>query len=205
MRGGNGLLEPARHRMARSCGFEHPPCIYEIDAHDRLVGLSGSWSDFAERNGGSHVQAEYVLHTSLWKHIAGLENRLLYSEILACVRAHRRKVRFTFRCDGPTTMRELQMDIALAAQHACRFTTVTLRESEQPYLALLDPASEKSDECLSVCNWCMRIQAHATVWCDLRAGMGRLGLLGLTRWPRVSFTICSDCLGRLAERLPIRV
>ena len=205
MRGGNGLLEPARHRMAQACGPEHPTCVYEIDAHDCLVNLAGSWSEFAERNGGPHLRAECVLHTSIWKHIAGLENRLLYHEILAYVRARRHKVRFSFRCDGPTTMRELRMDISLAAHHACRFTTVTLRESPQPYLALLDPASDKSDECLSVCNWCMRIQTHTNAWSGLREGLERLGMLGLSRWPRISFTICSDCLGRLATQVPLQI
>lgn len=205
MRGRNGLLDPMRLRVTTSCGVEHPPCVYQIDAGDCLVDVSGSWSDFATRNGGPHVQPDRVLRTSIWNYIAGLENRLLYSEMLAYVRESRHKVRFAFRCDGPTTRRELRMDIAPCAQHACRFTTTTLLEIAQPYLALLDPAAEKTDECLSLCNWCMRIQTRTDAWYDLRDGLIRLGLLDQARGPRPVFTICPDCLGQLAEHLPLRI
>lgn len=178
---------------------------YEVDADDRLTSVAEGWIAFAAHNGGSHLTPDRVLKTSLWNHVSGLENRLVYSEIMTYVRAQRRKMKFTFRCDGPRQRREVAMEVQPSSDHGCRFTATLLKEETVPYHGLLDYHSAKSDAVVLICNWCMRVQAAPNLWHEWPDALTHMGLVDLSTWPRPVFTICPDCLGRLGRSIKRRL
>lgn len=176
-------------------------CTYRVDESDCLVEVGHHWRQFAHRNGGAGLQPGSVLRTSLWNHITGLENRLVYAQILRHVRETRRAFQFCFRCDSPDRRRAMRMEVNPAGAGQCDFTTVILQERTRPYWGLLDPLSPKEEQILLICNWCMRVQAGPSVWYEDTDARLKLRLQDRAIWPRPVFTICPDCLERLTREL----
>ena len=176
-------------------------CVYTIDAGDMIVSVDGSWSLFARENEGQAAATRRVLHTSLWNHISGLENRMIYKEILDGVRETLRPVRFPFRCDAPDCRRDLEMVISPLPHRACRFQTLLIHAEPRPRLHFLDPHAHRTGLAVLVCNWCMRVEDLQGKWIELDKAI-RVMRLEKAREPAVpAFTICPDCLDSVKQRL----
>lgn len=176
-------------------------CTYRVDEADCLIAVGPHWTRFAHRNGGSGLQPGTVLRTSLWRHITGLENRMVYAQIMQHVRETQRTFQFCFRCDAPDRQRAMRMEVTPAGSGHCDFTTVTLHERPRHYWGLLDPRSPKEEHLLLICNWCMRVQAGPSTWYEDTDARLKLQLRDRATWPRPVFTICPDCLDRLTGEL----
>jgi hypothetical protein len=180
--------------FARNPRRQPPTCKYSVDAQDRIVSISGEWDDFARENHGEPLSEPALLKQNLWKFIAGLENRLVYRQIMDYVRARRRAVRFLFRCDGPNHRRLAGMRVSPEPEGGCSFETLILRERPRPYLPLLDTRCPKSSDTIALCNWCMRADCGPLGWRDLFDPTVRATLHALSGTPRPFFTICPVCL-----------
>ncbi|HMP75450.1 MAG TPA: hypothetical protein PKE12_04040 [Kiritimatiellia bacterium] len=176
-------------------------CRYRVDAGDRIIAVSGDWAGFARANEGRAVCADAVLETSLWRHITGLENRLVYRQIMDYVRDRGRSVRFLFRCDSPETRRLVGMRVAPALDGGCCFETAILLEHRRPHLPLLDVQAPKSTDVLALCNWCMRADCGPLGWRALDDPCVRRTARDPAAPPRPVFTICPDCLAALRHAL----
>ena len=176
-------------------------CRYRVDAADRIITVSGDWAGFARANEGRAVRAEAVLETSLWRHITGLENRLVYRQIMDYVRSRGRSVRFLFRCDGPEARRLVGMRVAPERHGGCCFETAILLERRRPRLPLLDVRAPKSPDVLALCNWCMRADCGPLGWRALDDPWVQRNAGDPDHPPHPVFTICPDCLTALRHAL----
>jgi hypothetical protein len=172
-----------------------------VDAEDRIVGISGAWDKFARENDGRSLVGRAVLNANLWQFVTGLENRLVYRQIMDYVRARTRVVRFLFRCDGPDHCRLVGMRVAPEPNGGCSFETSILCEHRRPHLPLLDARSPKSSDTIALCNWCMRADCGPLGWRDLSDPAVRAMLREPTDAPRPVFTICPECLAAIRHAL----
>ena len=176
-------------------------CLYRIDGNDCITSIGGQWTEFARANRGKRLAPSRVKGTNLWDHITGLENRLVYAQILEIVRKRGVPVQFSFRCDAPDCRREFLMKIAPGAGQSCVFQTTLLRMSKRPFMGLLDPAFPRTEDTLMVCNWCMRAQLSDMVWRDIESAIIWLGLVHAKAMPEPAFTICPTCMQRIRNAL----
>lgn len=169
-----------------------PEIYYIIDAEDRLTRLGGGWEGFAEENGGRALTERRVTGRPLWDFISGSSATQVYRDVVAKVRSGR-LAEFTFRCDGPSCRRLMEMRIRALSGGEVEFRTRTLSEKARRLEPLLDGDRERSDEVLHVCSWCNRIQVEAEVWEEVEVAVARLGVMECDRMPMLSHGICRHC------------
>lgn len=176
-------------------------CRYSVDPADRIRYIGGDWEAFANENQGQALEPDRVLDRALWSYINGLENRLVYQQILTYVRTRRRVVRFLFRCDGPHVRRLVGMRVAPEADGGCSFESAILLLHRQKPLALLDARVPKTTDTIALCNWCMRADCGPLGWRPLDDRCVERGVFASAAVPRPVFTICPDCLAALRHAL----
>lgn len=176
------------------------PVTYRVDAHDQLIFVSRDWDLFAAANAAPDAMAEHVLHRSLWEFIGDGTTRELYRTILRRAREGHH-VRYTFRCDGPTCRRLLEMHVAPKEDGVVEFCTHTLaeQERERPVLLLSDAIPDTSLR-LRVCSWCSRI-ALGRDWIEAEEAVARLRQSGSNPSPLFSHAICPPCHEKMIEAL----
>jgi hypothetical protein len=84
--------------------------VYRIDSNDTLVHVDGAFRRFAQAVGVPDLP-NAVLGRSLWSCIADDELRAVYTALVARARAGH-VVRVKTRCDSPSLMRQVDMDIS---------------------------------------------------------------------------------------------
>jgi len=170
-------------------------CRYTIDRNDRITSVNEQWLTFARQNDGAHLEPKRVVRKTLWTFIEGIECRLIYKLILDKVRESRRRIVFLLRCDAPDRVRHLHMQIMSAMGGACEFRTTIVKERRRAPVPLLDAHRERSQECIPLCSWCMRVEARGGRWRGVeraQRGMPENGKL-----PRLLHTICPRCFQRM--------
>lgn len=188
-------------QRARSSNRRLTVCRYEVDTEDRIVRVGGAWDAFALANDGEALAGRTVLGKNLWQFVIGLENRLVYRQMMDYVRDRTRVVRFLFRCDGPDQCRLVGMRVAPEPGGGCSFETAVLCEHPHPHLPLLDIHIPKSANTVALCNWCMRADCGPIGWRDLADPAVRSTLVDPFGTPRPVFTICPDCLAAIRHAL----
>lgn len=176
-------------------------CVYRIDEDDCIVAVGGDWRRFARANHGAGLGPARVVGTPLWDHIAGLENRLVYVQVLESVRENGHPVTFVFRCDAPDCRRDLEMTVSPRPRGECEFQTTVVRHVPRHPLRILDPRSPRNRDTIMLCNWCMRTQLDDDLWQDIESATEALCPHGARAVPQAAFTICPDCLLRIRAAL----
>lgn len=176
-------------------------CSYMIDRYDRLVAVDRGWNQFAVQNHGGALAREQILRTSLWDYITGMENRLIYKRILDCVRKHQTEIRFPLRCDSPTLERHLEMRVERAEDDCCLFVSRLQRGVPRPRVAMFDSFIERTNDNVSICGWCMKIEVPSLGWYSAPEALAFLGLDGEGPLPHLFHTVCPTCYDRLARML----
>lgn len=165
---------------------------YAIDEHDHLIRVDEGYYRFAEENGWE--EAGTSLGRSLWDYVSGDEMKKLQRLLVRRIRDGVGDVELPFRCDGPNVRRE--MDIRIVARPGGRVVlfSARLRSEQERDLPqrLLDPATPRSDEVLTMCGWCDRFEV-AGEWVEVEEAAKRLGLFNSPELPTLSHGICPDC------------
>lgn len=173
---------------------------YQIDSADRIKAVSDEWISFAETNGGERLLPPGILNTSLWDWIVDPTTRMLYERLLSTIRRGAGTVRFNFRCDGPDLRRLLQMQIKVGANAEVDFQTTLIRSQPRLEIAVMDPASKKTEALLTICGWCMRIPLDGR-WVEIEAAIRILGLFEAAEVPRLSHGMCPECSAAIMATL----
>ncbi len=169
-----------------------PVLTYAIDHDDRLVKVDQGYYLFGEENGWSEVGAS--LGRSLWDFVAGDELKKLQRMLLRRLRSEVRSVELPFRCDGPSTRREMRLRIVAhpsgrTVLFAAFMQSEETRDARQPILDLNAPRSE---EVLTMCGWCDRFLVEGN-WVEVEVAAERLKLFQRSELPMISHDICPDC------------
>lgn len=177
---------------------------YRIDGEDRLVDVDENWLRFAQENGARHLaRREAVLGKPLWDFITGQETRHLYELMFAKVRAAQASLQIPFRCDSPGCRRFMEMRMSPEAYGQIRFTTWIVRSESRAPVSLLEASEDRSDEFVTICSWCKKVQVAPGVWEEVEEAVRALDLFASPRLPQLTHGMCPSCkelcLQQLAE------
>jgi len=174
---------------------------YDIDRHDEISGVRGSWNEFARSNDASQLAAQTVVGRPLWHFVAGDETRHVYEDLIRRVRTGKR-VAFSYRCDSPALRRFMRMTMTPADADVVEFDSVTLRTETRPPVALL-AAPAVSDGMLHVCSWCKQVLVDGE-WAEVEVAVERLGLFAGGPLPSLTHGMCPTCLAKMMVELDRR-
>lgn len=173
--------------------------IYRVNDQDEIVFVNAAWDQFAASNGGENLLAPQILHRSLWDFIQDLTTSDLYRRIL-----HRARtvgpVRFTLRCDSPSSRRLLAMHVLGGGDGAVEFRTTTLREEPRAAVSLMTAARSDPAAILCMCGWCQKVQVGSS-WEEVEVAVQRLHLFDNTHLPAVTHGICPSCYQAMLQTL----
>ena len=173
--------------------------IYSIDREDHLISFSSSWTDFALSNDAPELAAEKVQGRSLWEFVADSTTELLYRRLITNVRAGG-VANFGLRCDSPGWRRSLEMTMSPAAGEVV-FDVRVLKIEPRERQELFDRNAVHSDEFVTVCGWCNKIEAPEGSWAEVEDAVFILDLFWANRPPRLEHSVCDDCLKKMSNFL----
>src|SRR6476661_830331 len=157
---------------------------YSIDSQDRLTSISRSWTPFALENDAPELVAENVYGRSLWEFITDPTTEHLYRQIVANVRAGR-PASFGLRCDSPGWRRSLEMTVTPGHAGAVNFDALVLKVEPREPQVLFDRTVEHSDEPITVCGWCNKIEAPEGSWAEVEDAVFLLDLFWTKMPPKI--------------------
>jgi hypothetical protein len=170
--------------------------VYRIDSHDMIVHVDGAFRRFADAVGVPDLP-EDSLGYELWTFIGDEELRAVYKALVSRARAGH-VVRLETRCDSPSLMRTVEMDISPLpngdVEIACRAGGARL----------ITPALASGSELLRLCAWCYRVDCGG-VWRGIEDVVAEQHLLEQPTVPLVTHGICDDCLADTAAQLETAV
>jgi len=166
---------------------------YRIDADDLIVSVDAAWLEFAAINDAAHLTRDAVVGRALWDFIAGAETELLYRMIFDRCRDRRDGARIPFRCDSPTRIRRMILAIEPLPGDDLAIDTVLLQSEDRGCPVLVDPHVARSDELVSICSWCKRIQLPNGEWSEIERGVRLLNLFGASHLPQITHGLCGKC------------
>lgn len=175
---------------------DNPSMVYRIDDNDTIVHVDGAFRRFATAVGVPELP-DNALGRSLWSCIADDELRAVYTALVRRARAGH-VVRVQTRCDSPSLMRMVQMDISPCpggqVEIACRADGARLAS----------PALPSGSELLRLCAWCYRVDCGGT-WRGIEDVVAEERLLEQPTVPIVTHGICEECLADAAAKLETAV
>jgi len=181
----------------------YPEIVYRINDLDELTFLSPGWDEFASANDGPEVAAENVLGRRLWEFISDETTLSLYREMVDQAHAGRH-LEFRFRCDSPTSRRQMQMHIAKGSDGEIQFTSTTHHEDERPNVGLLDATLPRIGGMLKICGWCKRLDIGAGLWSEIEEAANAFSLFERSSLPPLSHGMCEECFERVSAGMPGR-
>jgi hypothetical protein len=170
---------------------------YLVGPDSTVLEIHGPWDEFARDNAATELSARSVIGCHLDDFVAGSEIRLVYQMLLERIRQTGEPARFTFRCDGPTCRRFMEMRLDLAAPGVVRFRSRVLREEPRDVQPLLDVGTKRSEDLLTLCSWCKRFKAESTDWVEVEDYVERVKVMEADVFPRLSHGICRSCKAEL--------
>lgn len=175
--------------------FAHHPTtfLYQIDAADKLVFVDEPWLSFARENDAAQLTRAVVLQQPLWNYITDAETRHLYQAMLARVRTDAIQIKLPFRCDSPTQRRFMEMAISQTADGFIQFDTRIVKQEQREPVGLLDIGRKRSDEILTMCGWCKKVEVRPEQWLEAEEAVAHLKLFDSRRLPQLSHGICDLC------------
>ena len=168
--------------------------IYELDAADCLVEVNDAWDVFGAANYANDFLESLVLRRSIWDFIVDRETRLIYEMMFQKVREQGSVVTFPFRCDAPNRRRFMQMELSPLGNKHIRIVSRVLHEEERTYVALLDPTQVRSNDFITICSWCKKIELPSGAWAEVEEALVTLDLFADPLLPQLSHGICPACM-----------
>jgi hypothetical protein len=175
---------------------------YLINRENMIESVHDGWCSFAEQNGGNElVINEMVLYRDISSFIACGKCQELYDMLIESVRANRKAIDFSFRCDSPEKRRYMNMEMIPLDQGKIEFTSYLEREEERDSVLLLEIFTERSEEIITICSWCKRIKAKDETWLDAEEAVEKMSLFNRPQLPKLSHGICPVCYERIIKKI----
>jgi hypothetical protein len=170
--------------------------VYRIDSNDRIVHVDRAFRRFAAAVGFPELPDD-VVGRSLWSCIADDELRAVYTALVRRARAGH-VVRVQTRCDSPSLMRCVDMNIAPLPSGLIEIACTAAAAR------LASPAPPSSSDLLRLCAWCYRVERDGS-WRGIEDVVSEERLLERPTVPIVTHGICDDCLADTAAQLETAV
>jgi hypothetical protein len=166
---------------------------YSIDRSGRLARVNRAWDEFALASGTPELVGRQPLGSLLLEHISDRTTRLIYRYLFARVRQTGRPAKFRCRCDGPDTRRLIELSVYLGEDTLLEVRVLTVREESRPNVAMLEHLQLRSEEHITVCSWCNRVEAWPDHWVAVEEAVAGIELLAQSPLPALTHGICHDC------------
>jgi hypothetical protein len=175
-------------------------CIYRIDSSDSIVEIDeDNWDDFAKENGAAALVRKNVLGKKLWDFIADPAVQHIYKLLHERIRHKIVATAFPFRCDSPNKRRFMQMNIRRCGAGSIEFRSAIVREELRPYARVLDSASSRSAEIITICSFCKKVRLLG--WVEVEEAFRVLNPFDSAPVPAISHGVCEACYEMVLNQL----
>ena len=87
----------------------------------------------------------------------------------------------------------MEMEMTPFANEAVQFTSKIVLAEKRPFRWLLNNDSLHSDEMISVCGWCKKVNVQKETWWDVEVAVTIMGIFDTGNIPNISHGICEEC------------
>ncbi len=166
--------------------------FYVIDSDDLITYVSQEWLGFAAANDAVELTANYVLGKPIWYFITGAESRAFYQRVFRSLRRRGAEITIPFRCDSPTVVRQMDLNLRLLPGDAIELAGVLLKATPREPITILFRWLERTDHSIPICALCRRLSVEGE-WLELREAVIRRMLINVAPAPRLEETVCPTC------------
>ena len=171
---------------------------YCLGSDNRILWVSEEWLAFARENSAPELSPLRVVGRSLFAFISGAETEYFYYQLLDEIRTQQVKLAVPFRCDGPSVRRHMRLKMWPMEKQGVAFETTLVTETPRETIRFLDASAPRSEEALTICSWCKKVQA-GNEWIEAEAAVGRLAPLRGARLPQQNHAVCESCGKRFRD------
>lgn len=176
--------------------------VYRLDASDAITFVNDDWRRFARENEAPELDHNNILGKSLWTFIAGEEIQALYRRVFHHLRVHRSEFMVPFRCDSPTTIRNMHLTLRPLAFGGIECEGKMISSEKRAPLAIYSRCADHSEEQIAVCGLCRRLWMDDT-WVDVSSAVVRSRLFCVEPVPRLNESVCPACEQTVQTELKI--
>ncbi|HWP92571.1 MAG TPA: hypothetical protein VNN20_10300 [Thermodesulfobacteriota bacterium] len=171
--------------------------VLQIDNHNRINYVDDEWLSFASENDAGFLTRDQVLNKHIFKFISAFETILLYQLIFEKVRNKNKKVTVPLRCDSPDYRRYMYVECQPSSKDHITIISHLIKQLEREYVSLLDYKLERTDETISICSWCKKVNIDKNIWVEAEVVEGILKISPKPNPPKLSHTACPACYNGL--------
>jgi len=177
-------------------------CItYHINAENKIVFISEQWHPFARDNMAGVLTSEHVLNKSIFDFVQDSKVKHLYKMLIERSRNEQIAVRLPFRCDSSDTRRYMAMEVYPVENGLIAFRSCILREEKRDSVRLLETDIKRTDDILTICSWCKRVNSNDGTWLEVELAIEKLKLFDENELPMLSHGMCADCYENVKKEL----
>jgi hypothetical protein len=164
--------------------------IYRIDVQRRIIGVEGSWDDFAAENGGDGLALPDISGRPIFEFITGDATRMWFEALLQLVEVRGQPIGREYRCDSADVKRFMRMTLAPEPDGVIRCEHELLGSERRDEPVSILPAIGPGGRSRLRCSVCGRIR-DGLDWTEPAPGMadGKPHL-------EVQYTVCGTCARR---------
>jgi hypothetical protein len=166
--------------------------LYRIDADDQISFIDDSWLSFAAENDAPELVRDRLIGHPLWSYIGGKTIQSVYQALFDQVRVTRKPISAPFRCDSPSTIRQMELVVRPLNRGSLELEGRLLASAHREEVALFNRFVPRSGELLKVCSFCRRLALNEQ-WLEAADAVNRYSLFAQSRQPRLSEQMCPDC------------
>jgi hypothetical protein len=167
--------------------------IHCIDTAGLIVSVNEPWLRFARDNGAPELTLEAVLGRPLWDFIVDAETKQLYGALIDRVLRSDLILQVPYRCDSPEARREFRMAVSRTLTGLIEFRNRVEKITPRSPIALLEAASERSEETITMCSWCKKIALPDKGYVELEEAIAERDLFGTPPLPALRHVACPAC------------
>lgn len=169
---------------------------YTIDASDKINFVSAEWLQFAAENDAAELTKAKVMGKSIWNFISGGAVRRVYQDLIVALRSNSSEVVLPLRLDSPSIVRDMELRVSAQVADEIEFEGRIVSHRKRSEVAVLSREAERSDETVSICSFCRRVEVEAQ-WVELGTKSLPKGFGSGPAVPRLNEIVCPECDGRL--------
>ena len=176
----------------------HLEISYRLSPDDCVLEVDPGWSGFAQSNSAPGLDPNSVIGRPVWDFISGVEVRAIYQRLFDEVRSTQKALSVAFRCDSPGEIRNMSLTIEPLPLGQLGIVSSLVERLRREPVELLEAGTARSDEMVSLCSWCKRVESADGEWLEIEQSTWPRSAALL---PRVSHGICPNCEGTIASEL----
>lgn len=174
--------------------------IYKVDNDFKIIYVNDAWDLFAKENNGDEIISDKVLGENLFDFIHSRDVKQMYFEIISYVRKGK-ILKFPFRCDSPTQIRNLHMLVYLDNNGNVTFSSElqSTKIRETP-LYVIYTSNVEEEYMLVMCSWCKRVRAE-NGWVEVEEVLNNEKIFLKHQIPKITHSICEECYATIKAEI----